>query len=122
MLDIDLQKSLDDAPPLNRKSKTGFSTRQLLGMAIAVALCSATLGVLTYSKVMAPPKLQADELGKLTVLVSEKTDTIPVDMWSAMERHIGKPASEFTTKDQMAAVKFLLDLIAKHPKETINIW
>ena len=122
MLDMDLQKRLDRATVLNRPKKATLSKRQLWGMAIAIALCSATIGAVTHSYVAAPIALTSDDIGRLTVLVSEKTSSIPADIWSAMEQHIGKPADEFTSKDQMKAIAFLLYLVDREPQETINIW
>tara|TARA_B100000674_G_scaffold498535_1_gene537454 strand:- start:7505 stop:7873 length:369 start_codon:yes stop_codon:yes gene_type:complete len=122
MLDIDLQKRLDSATLVGRTKKTTLSKPQLWGMAIAIALSSATIGAVTHAYVTNPPALHADDLGRLTVLVSEKNSTVPADIWSAMEQHIGKSADEFTSKDQMKAIAFLLYLVDKEPQETINIW
>ena len=122
MLDIDLQKRLDKAAPLTSDPKTGLSTPQLWIMAIVIALLSATLSVLTYDQLTQPTMLPTDELGKLAVMISNETGTIPADIWAAMERHIGKHAAEFTPDDQMKAVSFLLYLMEKQPSETINIW
>ncbi|WP_404421748.1 hypothetical protein [Thalassospira australica] len=122
MLDIDLQKRLDQASSAIRREKTGLSTAQHIVITIAVSLFMMTAGIATYAQLSAVPAMPSDDLGKLAVIVSDVTETVPADIWAAMERHIGKKVEDFDSADQVRAVAFLLDLIEKQPKPTINIW
>jgi hypothetical protein len=122
MLDIDLQKRLNQAPSLKARARPRLTSLQFAAVLIVVALCSATVGIASYAGLTRPAALPSDDLGKLVVLVSEETTAVPADTWAAMERHVGKPVAEFTSADQLKAVSFLLELISEHPKETINIW
>ncbi len=122
MLDIDLQRRLDQAGPAIRRNKTGLSLIQQLTMTIAIALFTTVIGITTYAHLTAIPAMPSDDLGKLAVIVSDVTGTVPVDIWAAMERHIGKKANSFDANDQVKAIAFLLELIENQPKPTINIW
>ncbi|OSQ30622.1 hypothetical protein [Thalassospira sp. MCCC 1A03138] len=122
MLDIDLQKRLDQAAAGVRKEKPALSRTQHIAITIAVSLFMTTVGIATYAQLNSIPSMPSDDLGKLAVLVSDVTESVPADIWAAMENHIGKPAENFNADDQVRAVAFLLELIENQPKPTINIW
>lgn len=109
MLDVDLQSKLQDVmhPQKDKKILTGFGRKALFyiilfGMVLSVGVAASELRYGGAS-------VSEEHMAKLVVLVADKTNQLPVDVWAMAETKVGKKMSQLDAEEQLQVINILMD-------------